>query len=141
MMKPAQGPTEFQYFMDNFFPKNLNQSERLEKQYYKAVDLLIHKPEGDAIKAKKIDLTLIIKKRLDLESIEFALRKKYAFNEVSQRLHILFYLTECKPEFYAHYINEKTSFIKGFTLLAIFTLRSIGKLIKGRILIRRYKIA
>lgn len=106
-------------------------------QYVKAHEFVLKSP---AVTIKKIDLSLIIDKSLDLEAIEYALRLKFRDNLITKKIHILSYLLEANRDYNSLYFNEKAGFLKGFIILGYHVVRSCYLFIKGSYLINRYNL-
>jgi len=75
---------------------------------------------------------------VDLEALEYALRKKSPANPLTERFRVLCYLVEARPEYFDCFVAEKRRFVPGVLTLAYHTVRSILKAIQGRFLARRH---
>lgn len=90
--------------------------------------------------AVSVKIDVIIKNKLDVEAIEYFIRRKYGVNTLTQRLLILLYYTECSPHYYKKYLNEKKSFFMACFIMFFFVLRSFTLFFKGAYLTRRYRV-
>jgi hypothetical protein len=88
----------------------------------------------------EVDVDLLIRKSLDLEAIEFALRRKSPHNSLSKKMQILCYLAECRGAYFSDFVNEEKQPVRAFMLMAFHTFRSVYKLAKGSCLIRLYHV-
>src|SRR5439155_26599851 len=86
------------------------------------------------------DLTRLIDRGIDREALELALRRRTRANALTQRFQVLCYLAEARPEYYSRFVNESPRFLVGWLALALHTVRSVYKLIKGRCLIRIHDV-
>ena len=91
-----------------------------------------------ALKPVRIDL--ILRRSLDVEAIEFALRRMEPANVLSKKLFILCYLAESRSDYFGTFINQEARRISAFIKLSLFTCRSVYKLLKGRFLIWMYDV-
>jgi hypothetical protein len=88
----------------------------------------------------EVDVDLLIRKSLDIEAIEIALRRKRPHNSLSKKMQIMCYLAECRSVYFSDFVNEEKQPVKAFLLMAFHTFRSIYKLAKGTCLIRLYDV-
>jgi hypothetical protein len=86
------------------------------------------------------DIEALIGAGVDLEAVEYALRKKNPANPLTERFRVLCYLVEARPEYFDRFVAERRSFFSGVLALAFHTVRSIYKAIKGGFLARRHGI-
>ena len=77
---------------------------------------------------------------MDIEAIEFALRRKIPQNVLTKKLLILCYLAESRNDYFATFVNEQDQPLRAFFELSLYTFRSLYKLLKGRFLIRMYDV-
>ena len=94
----------------------------------------------EAGKAPSVRIDLILKRSLDVEAIEFALRRRNPQNLLTKKLLILCYLTESRSAYFATFVNEQYRPVRSFIKLSFATFRSVYKLVKGQCLIRMYGI-
>ncbi|HLA11537.1 MAG TPA: hypothetical protein VJ023_13200 [Pyrinomonadaceae bacterium] len=95
--------------------------------------------QADKVTPVRIDL--ILQRSLDVEAIEFALRRRNPQNLLTKKLLILCYLTESRSAYFTTFVNEQYAPLRGFIKLSFATFRSAYKLLKGQCLIRIYGIA
>ena len=83
----------------------------------------------------RCDLARLIERNIDLEAVEFALRRRNPANSLTQRFRVLCYLAEARPEYFHRFVNESPARVAGPLTLGFLTLRSLYKLAKGRVLL------
>ena len=96
---------------------------------------------NDPTKTAPVKIDLIVERSLDVEAIEFALRRKNPQNLLTKKLLILCYLAESRSAYFKTFVNEENQPVKAFIKLSGTTLRSVYKLLKGHLLIRIYGVA
>jgi hypothetical protein len=84
----------------------------------------------------RLDLRQLIERGVDLEALEFALRRVRFLNPLTQRFRVISYLAEVRPENYGRFVTEHRQFFAGWLTLAMHLIRSIYKLAKGQRLLR-----
>lgn len=94
----------------------------------------------DASEVPAVRIDLILQWSLDVEAIEFALRRRHPQNLLTKKLLILCYLTESRGAYFTTFINEQYRPVRSFIKLSFATFRSVYKLVKGQCLIRMYGI-
>lgn len=82
----------------------------------------------------------LILRKADIEAIEMAWRFKSPRNVLTKKIHVLIYLAETTPENFPVFINSKNKRFFSFIVLACQFVRSIGKFIKGKFLLKRYRL-
>ena len=82
----------------------------------------------------------LLQKNIDLEAVEYALRKSDK-PYLTWKIHMLLFFAETTKGYYDNFYNQKNDTIKAFISLSFYFFRSIVKLIKGKFLIKVYKIA
>jgi len=102
-----------------------------------AANNILLKEDG---KVPSVRIDLILKRSLDVEAIEFALRRTNPQNLLTKKLLILCYLTESRSAYFAAFVNEQYRPLRSFIKLCLATFRSVYKLVKGQCLIRMYGI-
>jgi hypothetical protein len=80
----------------------------------------------------------IIANRLDAEAIEFALRRRNAGRELTRKLQIISYLAEARRAYVDEFVNLTNNRLVAIVRLGAAAVRSIWKLLKGAVLVRRY---
>jgi len=91
-------------------------------------------------KVTPVRIDLILQRSLDVEAIEFALRRRNPQNLLTKKLLILCYLTESRGAYFTTFVNEQYRPVSAFIKLSFATFRSVYKLVKGQCLIRMYGI-
>lgn len=109
-------------------------SRDLTEKYIKAHAFV--KPSGTDSQFQTI--RMVIDFNLDAEAVELALRKKGAQHPLLQKMKILTHLAECDSRYYSLFINEEPSFLIAVSLMAYHALRTVYKLLKGKITALRY---
>jgi hypothetical protein len=89
----------------------------------------------------RCDLTTLIERRVDLEAMEAALRRKSPVNSLTQRFHTLCYLVEVRPEYFDRFVNERPAHAAGIVTLGLHTLRALYKMVKGGLLLRIHHVS
>lgn len=125
---------EAEYFL-KFFKKE--DGKDIVNLYIDSHNFLFQENE---IEIQRINIEAIIKYKLDVEAIEFACRVKNKDNLLTKKIHIMIYILESQKQNNHMFLNYENGFLKGFSLLAFFTIRSIYSLVKGKYLIWRYKL-
>jgi len=92
----------------------------------------------NAAKVTPVRIDLIIDRSLDVEAIEFALRRRDPQNLLTKKLLILCYLAESRNAYFTAFVNEEPKPVRGFIQVLLATFRSAYKLLKGHFLIRIY---
>ena len=88
----------------------------------------------------QVKIELILELSMDVEAVEFALRRSSPQNILTKKLLILCYLAESRKDYFATFVNEKNLPFRAFVELSLYTLRSLYKLLKGRCLIWIYDV-
>ena len=73
----------------------------------------------------------------DVEALEFVWRLRDRKNVITRKLHLAAYLYETEPKYHDLFHNHRQSWLAGFITLALLTVRSVGKLLKGRSIVHR----
>lgn len=94
----------------------------------------------DAKNVSPVRIELILQRSLDVEAIEFALRRRNPQNLLTKKLLILCYLTESRNAYFKTFVNEQYRPVRAFINLSFATCRSVYKLLKGHFLIRMYDV-
>ena len=94
----------------------------------------------DAPGLASVNIDLILQRSMDVEAIEFALRRRNPQNLLTKKLLILCYLAESRSAYYTDFVNEQPRPIGAFISLSLQTCRSMYKLLKGLWLIRMYDV-
>jgi len=80
----------------------------------------------------------VVAQRLDAEAVEFVLRRRGAGRELTQKIQVLSYLAEARPEYLAAFINTTPSQARAAAALLAAPLVAVWKSLKGEYLIRRH---
>lgn len=94
----------------------------------------------DATNLAPVRMELILERAMDVEAIEFALRRRIPQNVLTKKLLILCYLAESRNDYFATFVNEQHQPFRAFFKLSLYTFRSLYKLLKGRCLIWMYDV-
>ena len=94
----------------------------------------------DATNVAPVRMELILERAMDVEAIEFALRRRIPQNVLTKKLLILCYLAESRNDYFATFVNEQDRPLRAFLALSLNTFRSLYKLLKGHCLIRMYDV-
>ena len=76
--------------------------------------------------------------RLDVEAIEWALRRRRRGELLTKKIQILFYLAEVRSEFYPKFVNRQPGIIRAALMLSGCLMRNAFCYLKGEFLIRRH---
>ena len=85
-----------------------------------------------------IDMPTIVARRLDLDAIEFAVRRRKTI--LSQKLQIMCYIAELSPGLLNHFINKRQNRLGAYMALAIAGIRSAVSFLYGHYLVIRFKL-
>jgi len=80
----------------------------------------------------------IVALRLDVEAVEFALRRRHACPELTRKIQILSYLVEVRAEYQDDFISVRREPVRAILVLSWRILGAGWKLIKGECLVRIY---
>lgn len=94
----------------------------------------------DSRNLSNVRIELIVQRSMDVEAIEFALRRRTPQNLLTKKLLILCYLAESRSDYFATFVNEQHRPVRAILTLSLYTLRSLYKLLKGRCLISIYHV-
>ena len=83
-------------------------------------------------------MATVIERRLDVEAVEFALRRRESGVELTRKVRILCYFAEARAAHLAEFVNLEPSRTRAWTALAAALLRVPWKLAKGEYAIRRH---
>ncbi len=111
-------------------------SETTQAAYVSANETLL----PNATNASMVSMQLIVRQSMDVEAIEFALRRRMPENILTKKLLILLYLTESRSDYFSVFVNEQNHSLRAFAELFFHTFRSFYKLLKGRWLIWMYDV-
>jgi hypothetical protein len=76
-----------------------------------------------------------VRRRQDIEALEYALRSKQEITILTKKLHLLLYIIETHPVHQTLFVNTRDSVLKGYVVLAYQIIRSSYKLFKGRMML------
>jgi hypothetical protein len=80
----------------------------------------------------------VVSRRLDVEAVEFALRRRRSGAELTRKIQILCYLVEVRQRYQSHFIATNRGLVRGTMSLLGAALHSACKFCKGEYLIRRH---
>jgi hypothetical protein len=80
----------------------------------------------------------IVALRLDVEAVEFALRRRHACPELTCKIQILSYLVEVRADYQADFIATRSEPVRAILVLSWRILGAGWKLVKGECLVRFY---
>jgi len=83
-------------------------------------------------------VTRVVARRLDVEAVEFALRRRGAGRQLTRKIQVLCYLVEVRSDYFSLFLNDADARTRAWLALAGETLRTGWKLVKGEFLVRRH---
>jgi len=83
-------------------------------------------------------LSRIVARSLDVEAVQFALRRRGAGRELTRKIEILCYLVEVRAPYQRYFVSNEPGRARAITGLSAAALRSAWKLVKGEYLVRRH---
>jgi len=83
-------------------------------------------------------LARIVSRGLDVEAVEFALRRRGAGSELTRRIQVLSYLVEARARYQHYFVSTEPGRGGAVVELAAAVIRSAWKLAKGEYLVRRH---
>ena len=125
---------EADFFHEKLFGSPM--PEELRTQYVLANRVLL---EG-AANLRNVKTELIVERTMDVEAIEFALRRRVPQNSLTTKLLIICYLAESRSSYFDIFVNETHRPLRALVEMSLYTLRSFYKLLKGNCLIRMYDV-
>lgn len=93
-------------------------------------------PDIDARSERLVDL--VVSERLDVEAVEFALRRTRHNTIVTKKLSILFYLVEVRARYFPLFVNEEKRRLRALVGLGLSAAAAVYKFAKGKYLLRKY---
>lgn len=115
---------------------DLSATAELTARYAQAHVLL----EMEDSAATKHLLALVLRHDLDLESLEYVLRLRNPRNQLTRKIHILYYLAECDPRTLPVFYGSARTGVSKLSILMI-PLRCGYAWLKGSYQLRRYRLA
>ena len=82
----------------------------------------------------------LVTARADIEAAELAWRYLSADNPLTRKIHIMLFLAETTPANYSKFFSEKNSRFTALVSLSYHTLRSVLKILKGKYLMKRWRL-
>jgi hypothetical protein len=125
---------EAEFFHKRIFGRPL--PDEIRADYISANGMLLK----DLTNLSHVRIALILQRSMDVEAIEFALRRRIPQNILTKKLLILCYLAESRNDYFATFVNERHQPFRAFFALSLYTFRSLYKLLKGRCLIWMYDV-
>ena len=83
-------------------------------------------------------LERIVSRNLDVEAVEFALRRRRAGAELTRKMQILCYLVEVRAPYQHHFVSAQPARAKAAIELTAAAVRTAWKLAKGEYLVHRH---
>jgi len=120
---------EARFLHESLFSRPLD--EKIVERYKKAHDALFPNESPPAV-------ARIVALRLDVEAVEFALRRRHLCPELTRKIQILSYLVEVRAQYQDDFISTKREPLRAIPVLLWRTLESGWKLAKGECLVRFY---
>jgi hypothetical protein len=90
--------------------------------------------------AARRTLDVILSRNLDPEAIELALRVRKGNPALTQKFQILCYLVEVRSAYYPYFVNQRPGAARAAGAMLRAAMYSLGKLLKGCYLVRRYRL-
>lgn len=90
--------------------------------------------------ARAVDLGKILQGNLNVEAVEFYLRMRYGENRLTQKLQILNYLVEIRPQYWSLFANQREGFVLALLSLCWAACRSMALFAQGGFLCWRHEI-
>jgi len=125
---------EVEFFYRRIFDSPLPEEVR---EKYVAANLMLC---NSRVNLSAIRLDLIMQRSLDVEALEFVLRRRNPQNILTIKLLIIHYLTEARSSYFDFFVNESNRPVSAFAELTFHCFRSLYKLAKGRYLLWRYNV-
>ncbi len=88
--------------------------------------------------ATSLPVARVISRRLDVEAVEFALRRRGRGAQLTRKIQILCYLVEVRAAHQAQFIATKSERMKAAVSLLAAMFRTVWKCGKGEYLVRRH---
>ena len=93
-------------------------------------------PDIDARSKRLADR--VVSERLDVEAVEFVLRRTRHNTIVTKKLNILFYLVEVRSRYFSLFVNEEKRRLRALVSLGLSAAAAVYKLAKGKYLLRKH---
>jgi hypothetical protein len=88
--------------------------------------------------ATSLPVARLVSRKLDVEAVEFALRRRGCGAQLTRKIQILCYLVEVRAAYQSYFVATKTERVKAAILLMAALLRTVWKRGKGEYLVRRH---
>jgi len=85
-------------------------------------------------------LEVVLSRNLDPEAIELALRVRKGNPALTRKFQVLCYLVEVRSAYYPRFVNQRPGAARAAAAMLRASLYSLGKLLKGWYLVRRYRL-
>jgi hypothetical protein len=121
---------EVRYLHDSLFAVTLD-DEVVHR--YAAAHLKLFPNEETSLPVARV-----VSRRLDVEAVEFVLRRRQAGAQLTRKIKILCYLVEVRNAYQSEFFTTKSERTRAAVLLSAAVVRSIWKLCKGEYLVRRH---
>lgn len=120
---------EARFLHDSLFSQPLD--ERIVERYQAAHGSLFPNESTPTV-------ARIVALRLDVEAVEFALRRRHACPELTRKVQILSYLVEVRADYQDDFIARKHEPVRAILVLLWRMPCAAWKLVKGECLVRFY---
>jgi hypothetical protein len=87
---------------------------------------------------RRTTVNRIVSRRLDVEAVEFALRRRRLCPELTRKIQILCYLVEVRADYRSSFVASRPRKVRAILALAWRIPASAWKLLKGECLVRLY---
>jgi hypothetical protein len=106
-------------------------------RYVEAHQILFTQSIGEGVSSSPFDslVSEAIKRGQDIEALEYALRWQQEITVLTKKLHMLLYIIEIHPVHHKLFVNASNSVLKGYVILGYEIVRSLYKLLKGRMML------
>jgi hypothetical protein len=126
---------EAKYLYSKLFPGTA--SSLLIERYVLAHQKL---PLTSGLEGREL-MTVIVAKRLNVESLEFVLRLRSSDNVLTRKVQVLYYLAESERIHWEHFFSKQESSVYGYTLIFWSLLRAVKLWVQGQIQLAVYNLA
>lgn len=94
---------------------------------------------GGTDPCRELDSARIVRLAIDVEALEIFFRFTRGKNILTQKLHILLYLSEFDSALYPQFINERSQRVRAWARLALVPFRSFWKFCLGYLLESKHR--
>jgi hypothetical protein len=122
---------EVRYLHQSLFTKREPLDEKIVQRYEAAHGVLFPGERRETV-------ARIVERRLDVEAVEFALRRRRLCPELTRKIHILCYLVEVQAKYEDDFVATRRQPVRAILVLSRRIAGAGWKLLKGECLIRVY---